>query len=304
MAVVTQDGFTVTSSDASEDAIRAALSMDSEGKVAEPASAVETVEAEAPDAEEPPQEAKPELQGKKRKSLQDRIDEITREKYDSIRERDAAKQELAALRAELESLKQPKQEPKKSAPASGDPEPQEADFDNYSAYVKAQAKWEARQEIAAEREAARVAYEQQMAQRAAQERQQKLGEKLAKAREIIPDFDSRLDPSVAVSAPMRDFIEESDQTGALMLYLSENPQESQRLATLHPIHAIREMAKIEARLDTAHSGPVSSAPKSKAPKPIQPVGGGAIAVESDDDEMPFGPDYVRRMNAKESRSRR
>src|SRR5688500_304822 len=72
----------------------------------EPVKAAEPVEAKLePVAEpDPASEAGKALAGKK-KSLQARIDEITREKHDTARERDAAKAETAALRAELAALK-------------------------------------------------------------------------------------------------------------------------------------------------------------------------------------------------------
>lgn len=84
-----------------------------------------------------------------------------------------------------------------------------------------------------------------------------------------------------ISAPMRDAIMDSTATLApkLLSFLASNPDECMRLASLPPRAALKEMGKLEARLDVATSGPtLAAAPVTKAPKPIKPVGSSATAT--------------------------
>lgn len=248
---------------------------------------------------------------KRRRSLQDRIDEITREKYQTARERDALKAEREALKRELDALKAPKPAQQPSTPPThgpeSDPEPTPDQFDSYEKFVKAQARWEARQEFREQQAAARAQAERQQDAAAERERATTWQTRLAETRHKTPDFDSRINPDLPISEPMRDIVMDSEVGPELLLYLSEHPDLAQRLSTLHPIQVIREMGKLEARLDAAHSGPASAAKPtvSQAPAPIKPVAGTPQTTDplalSDDDSL---DDHIRKMNAKERATRR
>ena len=73
-----------------------------------------------------------------------------------------------------------------------------------------------------------------------------------------------------------------------MYHLSQNPEECDRIAGLNPMMAIKEMGKLEARLEDASTGPSSSGfSVTKAPRPIKPVGGGATASTARLDDLPY-----------------
>lgn len=95
-----------------------------------------------------------------------------------------------------------------------------------------------------------------------------------------PDVaDALLD--LPISAPMRDAIMDSTATLApkLLSFLASNPDECRRVASLSPRAALKEMGKLEARLDVAPSGPTPAAkPVTSAPPPIKPVGSSATAT--------------------------
>jgi len=160
---------------------------------------------------------------------------------------------------------------------------------------------------------ARLAWQaiaQQQQQKADQARDQQLEqermrghqERLTAARTKYPDFDQRLNLDTWISTPMAHAITESPVGPELLLYLSDHPQDAQRIATLHPIQAMREMGKLEARYDAATPGTGSApAPAMSQAKPvIKPVTGGPATSERDEyrDDEPFEA-HVRRENARD-----
>ena len=91
-----------------------------------------------------------------------------------------------------------------------------------------------------------------------------------------------------MTAPMQDSVMNSDMGPAVMYHLCRFPEECDRIAALPPMVAIREMGKLEARIEAAQTGPVSSAASvTQAPRPIKPVGGGATASTVPLDQMDY-----------------
>ena len=105
---------------------------------------------------------------------------------------------------------------------------------------------------------------------------------------------------------MADEIVISEQAPGLLTYLSENPQEIQRIATLRtPREIQREMAKLETRVGAA---PAVTSPErgvSKANPPVRTVTGSPHGVTDSEpaDDEPF-ESHVRKMNAREKRGMR
>jgi hypothetical protein len=98
----------------------------------------------------------------------------------------------------------------------------------------------------------------------------------------------------------------SENAPALMLHLSEHPDELQRIATLSSPRAVtREMAKLAARLEAASAGVSSKPEPSKAKPPVRPVTGSPHAADPTDvsEEMPF-EEHVKRMNARDRSAQR
>tara|TARA_R110000744_G_scaffold97517_1_gene188443 strand:+ start:959 stop:1870 length:912 start_codon:yes stop_codon:yes gene_type:complete len=130
-------------------------------------------------------------------------------------------------------------------------------------------------------------------------------DKLTAARENNPDFDSELDLDTPMSLPMQHLVKDSPVGVEIIQWLSANPQESQRLSTLHPAETYREMGKIEGRLEAVSntSGPARVVSSARAP--IKPLGTSPHAADplaiTDDLSM---DEHFRRMNAVDRQSGR
>ena len=87
----------------------------------------------------------------------------------------------------------------------------------------------------------------------------------------MPDFEDMVSSSeVAVSDQVRDAILESDIGPKILYHLAENPEIGDKLAKMSTINALREIGRLEAKLEapTGSEKPVSV---SKAPAPIKPI---------------------------------
>ena len=130
-------------------------------------------------------------------------------------------------------------------------------------------------------------------------------EKITTARENNPNFDSELDLDTPMSLPMQHLVKDSPVGVEIIQWLSANPQESQRLSTLHPAETYREMGKIEGRLEAVSntSGPARVVSSARAP--IKPLGTSPHAADplaiTDDLSM---DEHFRRMNAVDRQSGR
>lgn len=247
-----------------------------------------TEPAAKPDAEpDPASEAGKALAGKK-KSLQARIDEITREKHDTARERDAAKAELIAARAELAALKTPRPaaEPPTAQPETTTPQPltgkpTQAQFETYEEYIEALTEWKTDEKLNAARA-------QAQAQAASRDAETALHSIYTRGRDAHADFDALLEQQVANGVRWSPFVTQvvlQNENGHDIAYaLAKDPETAIRLSSIqHPAMAGIEMGKFLARLDAANSGPASVvAPVTTAPAPIKPVGGTSTGASTAD----------------------
>jgi hypothetical protein len=229
---------------------------------------------------------------KPRKNPQERIDRIVWEREQARRDAEAARQELAALRAQLPPPP-PAEVPRQAPPApgdSGDPEPTEEQFETYREYVRAQAQWAARQQLqqfvqftqqqAAQHEAAQ--YRATAASTFADRMQAAQAAEPALLAQIRPEL-LNLRPSFSLQPGERptgetviaDLVLQHEQPERLLTALSQDDDTFRRIGALHPMLAMRELGRLEARLDAASSGSVSQPSLSQAKPPIQPVGRGA-----------------------------
>lgn len=258
----------------------------------------------------------------KKKKPQERIDHVTWEREQARREAATERERREALERELHALRSSRSEP---APAPrpapqvaidpNDPEPKEADFEEYGKFVKALSRWEARQEYR-EQDAQRQAHASQQTretfhvQRATQF-QSRIGttpEDIAAATADVHPAILQLPLSSSLQPGQRalgmhalgDALSESENPRALMRYWTEHFDDFRRLLPLHPIQVIREVGRLEARLDPAPAGSGSQPPPvSQAKPPIRPVGSApASSDESPGDDTSFD-DHIRYHNAKE-----
>lgn len=229
---------------------------------------------------------------KPRKNPQERIDRIVWEREQARRDADAARQELAALRAQLQPQAPAETPRSQSAPVdAADPEPIEEQFDTYREFVRAQAQWAARQQLSQFMQFAQQQAEQQQVEQHRTTAASAFAERMQQAQAAQPELLAQLDPDVLNARPsmslapgeaptgetaFADLVLHHDQPDRLLTYFSDHKDDYRRLTALHPMLAMRELGRLEARLDAASSGSVSTpSTVSQAKPPIQPVGRGA-----------------------------
>lgn len=246
-------------------------------------------DAKADEQPDPASEAGKALQAK-RGSLQSRIDELTKEKGTTQRERDALAAEAAELRARLARMEGKPAGEQPAADANKPeyytrPRPKQEDFDDqpdpYAAWVEAIADWKADEKIAA-REMARSRDDSSRSFVAAQARVE------TAAKEAHADFDAVIDAfaqgghrftPVAAEAILHHPLGHE-----IAYHLAKNPDDNAKLANLPPALAYVELGKVVAKLEAAAAsstdgkGEQKPAPVSKAPAPIPAVSGAAPVV--------------------------
>jgi len=153
--------------------------------------------------------------------------------------------------------------------------PQETDFNgDYAAYERATRQFEVEQAIRRVRD---EDAQRSMQERAAELQREKAAlyrERAAEAKASIPDFEKVLESArgVEVRDDITDFILDSEKGPSLAYHLAKHPEQLRDLSGKSPAAALRELARIEARLSTP-------APKrqTSAPAPIPAISGGAAA---------------------------
>lgn len=209
--------------------------------------------------------------GRFRNPVQPRIDELTRKVRENEREALYWKARAEAAAAP------PKEPPKKPTPDQ---------FDDYGAYVEALTDFKADEKanaVADAREKAAADKSQ------AQARVTTWNERVIEARKTIPDYDTVVAASnVPVSDVVMDELRDSELGPQLAYHLDKNPDVAEKLNTMSPRQAAREIGRLEAKLlSTASASPEPQvdapqapeppAPKVKttnAPPPVKPVGQG------------------------------
>jgi len=199
------------------------------------------------------------------KGVGKRINELTREKYEERRAREAVERELAELRAQF---KQGSTAP--PAPASSEDRPKLEDFDfDVSAHAEAIAEWKYR--------------------KLRDEEQSKAAQK-----QTVDAFEARvkaIDPEEwkeAITAPvhytdaMLEVVKASELGPKIAIYLARNLDEADQISRMSEYHAAAALGRIEARLSTPASVPPPSPPRTvtKAPAPAPTVQGTAVAKKS------------------------
>jgi len=104
--------------------------------------------------------------------------------------------------------------------------------------------------------------------------------------------------TLQMTRPMMDVVKESPDPTAILSFWANNPDEHARIAALDPVSALLALGRLSAELSSpgANTGsPARTRPMTSAKPPIRPVGATRSASASrDDDDLEFGPEYVRR----------
>jgi len=185
------------------------------------------------------------------------------------------KAENERLKAELAARETPKaeQSPAQTAPV-GD-RPKIADFDSVEEWKDADDEWKE-------------------GKKAQQKRLEAHTERLAKARQAHGEA---FEEALEVVAGIRSYestveaITESTYSAEIVYHLGKNPEEAAKFSAMTPAQQIREVGRIEAKLELAAATPV---PETKAkptrvpPVPIKPLSGGKSAANAGE---PDATDY-------------
>lgn len=208
----------------------------------------------------------------KNKGVGKRINELTREKHDALREAQYWKEQ---------ALKATKAEPAQEAPAQaskpeikGKPKLQDFDFDP-EAHAEALVEWTLNQ-----REQAK----------AAESRVQTLQQKEQAFAEEHPDyFEVTRAPHVPFTQAVISLMAEADKPADVAYHLAKNLDELAAIAAMTPIAAARAIGRIEAKLEAPPAPAVPREPPKKttnAPPPPKTVSGaGKPEVSVDDPQI-------------------
>jgi len=352
------DTITLISTTDTAEQVQAALTMKPAKPETPPAADAKPAETPpaAPAAEEPvtPPEETPEQAeereakeasdagrrlSKRKKSIQDEIDDLTRSKHTVRRDVEAEEARLADLRRqrqELESAKPPEGKPETppAKPAEGRVEPKvdavdadgNAKYATYEDYLSDHAVWTREEAILATRKlidddrlAERERIERDSVSRAVTERLATYNTNLDAFKKTHADFDAAFedakeavqDTLVALGPQALKVIDgytvfDAEDGPALTYYLLKRPDELKAIALKPPQQQLVHLARLEERIrptGAKKTGPPAvTATETRAPEPIKPVGSGPTATTVSSDEESY-QDY-RARRERELRARR
>jgi hypothetical protein len=230
------------------------------------------------------------------KGVGKRIDELTRLRRDAERDRDHWR-DLA--------LRQSPQ-PKAEAPKPVESTKTLADFEynevKYQAYVFDEAK-------KLSTEAAKQALREERESEAKVRRTTSFASRESEFAKTVSDYhDVTRNPELPMTQGMVEAIAESEDGPALAYHLGKNPEIAEKLATLPPVAAAREIGKIEARLAYEREKAKEAKPAiSKAPPPPPKVDGAeaptTVRIDGPEADTLSDEEWARRRNKQLARRR-
>jgi len=237
---------------------------------------VEAAEPTEPPKSEPEalEEPKPTEEPKPNK-LEKRFSDITKQREMARQEAERERQRASELEARLREL-----EAKISPKPNLDEEPRPDQFQDAFEYAKALAEFSTEKAL-------KQRDQQEVERRQAEERAKTFeawNKRQAEIKAELPDYDDMIASSeVVVSDQVRDAIFESDVGPRILYHLAENPEIAEKLGKMSTLGALREIGKLEARLEKAPQEEVKPVVKSNAPKPISPIRASSAATDTNVD---------------------
>ena len=235
-------------------------------ETAEPAQNEEQSE---PEAKEDAKKQEPE---KAKEKLNKRFDKVSKR----AQEAEAKAAELERQLQELKAGNVQQQEPEKAQVTD---KPQAHQFNDAFEYAEALATWSAENAL-------KNRDKQDADRRAGDERQKVLTSwkaKLDATKAEIPDYEDMVASSdVIVSDQIRDAILESDLGPRILYHLAEHTDIAEKLNSMSPSSAMREIGKMEARFEKAaepQTKRIEPVTRSNAPKPITPIGSSRTSTD-------------------------
>ncbi len=218
----------------------------------------QAVTPETPASSEP--SGDPPAEKPKKGGIQKRIGELVREREEAKRREEYWREQ--AMKG------QPKETPKPT-----DEKPKVDQFQSYEEYLEALADYKAEQKMAAREKQREQETQQERATQEFNELRSTFAERIEQVAEKYEDFEEvAFSEDVPISDAMVPALLSSEKGPELLYFLGQNPKEAARIARLPAIAAARELGRLEAKLSEP---PTKRA--SKAPEPINPVGGRAEA---------------------------
>lgn len=249
-------------------------------------------EDESEDESEKSEESKDEAKDKpkKKSGFQRRIDKLNA-KFTAEQQRAAA---LEARLAQLESAGGKKTEVEAPKKASTDGRPDPDKFNTHAEYVEALADWKFEQKRQAHEEESRkkaLQTEQQKTLEAHTKRVKSFAEKTEDFQDVLENVDD-----LPVSQAVQELLISSENGPELMYELAKNRAEFERISSLSPISAARELGRFESKFlsKASATGTQETKKLTNAPKPIDPVGAkGGSGTKSIYDPNLSQKDYER-----------
>jgi hypothetical protein len=257
------------------------MSNDPSGEVETPSHDVNAAPSTAPEAEvkpqgqaevsatETPEEPKPV------NKVQQRINQLTREKYEQ-------RQENADLKARLDKLEQVKPE----VPTEARVAPNEDDFDSLTEYHQANAKYyadvsgdAAQAKVTAADSANKETAAQDARQEAVKTKKTAFEANLDGKRGNFEDFEDVAYGHNFMDLDLAEQIFEMEKGPEVAYHLGSHLDEAERIFALSPVQRARELTKLEFQVEALKPKKVSD-----APDPINPLGN-SETVQTDPDKM-------------------
>ena len=237
--------------------------------------APQTAQAETPESapvnETPSSEATPEIAVSQESAPEEeKVAKHIEELKTQRRKRQEAEREAAYWRGQAEARGAEYQKPQQPVIQQAPVEPVMPVLDQFETYDEYERAMDSYRDQRTDFRLQRMIQEQR--QREVQATvQQKFQTKLAEAAKADPTItDIATDPTLPVSEAMAPLIQQSDVAPELLKWLDNNRKDAQRLASLPPILAAKELGALEVRLQNTPKP--SPPPKvSMAPEPIKTV---------------------------------
>jgi hypothetical protein len=240
---------------------------------------------------------------------QSEIDAITAKVRKNERYR--TRKEVEAYYQGRESVPQRQAEPQPVTTPPEDQAPSRDKFDSYEEYLDARAEYTGRKAARDERQKAEKEVLERKAQETAAERVQNFRTKVESK---FPDIQERLEDvgDKPMYKGVQEAISESEFGADLFYQLVCNPSEFDRLSKMSEFAAVREIGKMEARLEAAtkaasgddspKSEPAAVKEPSRAPTPIRPITGKTVV--GDGEPSHDNPDAWRKWRERQLAAKR
>lgn len=206
---------------------------------------------------------------KPKKSVQERIDELTAARREAERDRDFYREQA------LRQTDAPTNAPRSQAEyVDEDPAPSPDEFEygeNDARFIRAHATWEARREVSRQ-------FEERAARQAEEAERQRFNERAMSYADATPDFfdvvGQDFGRAAAVMTPvMQQAARTAEEAPAVAYHLAKHPAEARRIAALNPFAQAVEIGKLAARFGAQPASRPTPQHATNAPEPPPQVRG-------------------------------